>query len=214
MTTHKVISTFRFGFNQSTLYLKIERNGLQFEPGSCVSMYNRTYSVASGMNEPNFLEFLIKLVPNGDASKQFALLKPNDDVIITDIFSYFTPGKDQTNGNYTYFATSTGIAPFRSALLTYEHKPHSLFWGGKLLCECYDVIDFKNVNLRLAHSLYQPAYLPARITEYTGEAKISQDHTYYLCGLDAMIDEVSNYLINKGITYKQIQTEQFFQKTS
>jgi ferredoxin--NADP+ reductase len=213
MSIHKVIDTFRFGLNQSTLYLKIERNDLEFEPGSCVSIFNRTYSIASGADEPNFLEFLIKIVPNGDASKQFALLNPVDTVEITDVFSYFTPGKDQTDSNYTYFATGTGIAPFRSALLTYNHAPHSLFWGGKLLCECYDVIDLKHINLKLAHSLYQPAYLPSRITEYLEQVKISQDHTYYLCGLDVMIDEVSNHLINNDVSYTQIQTEQFFQKT-
>lgn len=214
MTIHKVIRTFKFGLNNSTLYLRIERNGLQFEPGSCVSMFNRTYSIASGMKESNYLEFLIKLVSNGDASKQFAALNVNDSIDITDIFSYFTPGKNQTDSNYTYFATGTGLAPFRSAILSYDHKPHTLFWGGKLLCESYDLIDFKNISTRYAHSMYQPGYLPARITEYMGQVKISPDHTYYLCGLDAMIDEVSNKLMDKGISYKQIQTEQFFQKSS
>lgn len=214
MTTHKVIQTFRYGLNQTGFYIKIERNGIEFEPGSCVSMFNRTYSIASSAKEPGFLEFLIKLVPNGDASKQLSLLKPCDTVEIQDIFSYFTPGKNQITRQYSYFATGTGLAPFRSALLTYDHKPHTMFWGGKLICESWDLINIKDLNLKIAHSTYQPAYLPARITEYKKQIHINPNHTYYLCGLDCMIDELSNFLIDNGISYQQIQTEQFFQKST
>lgn len=214
MTIHKVIETIRYGLNQSNVYLKIERNNIDFIPGSCVSMFDRTYSIASSSNQKDFLEFLIKLVPGGDASKQITLLKPNDTIEIQDVFSYFTPGLNQTQNNYTYFATGTGIAPFRSALLTYDHRPHTVFWGGKLISEAWDLLDIADINLKIAHSANQPANHPSRITDMKQQITISSDHTYYLCGLDAMIDEISNFLIEHGVTYEQIQTEQFFQKSS
>lgn len=214
MTTHKIIENYRYGLNQSNLYLKIERNGIDFIPGSCVSMFDRTYSIASGSNQHECLEFLIKLVPNGDASKRISQLKPADTIEIQDVFSYFTPGLNQTHHNYTYFATGTGIAPFRSALLSYDHRPHTVFWGGKMISECWDLLDIENINVKLAHSANQPAKLPARITDIKDNILLSPDHTYYLCGLDAMIDEISNFLIENQISYEQIQTEQFFQKSS
>lgn len=212
MTTHKIIQITPYGYKNMNLYLKIERNGLEFQPGTCVAMFDRTYSVASGINEQNYLEFLIKLVPNGEASGHFSNLSPNDTIEITDTFSFFTPGKDQTTGNYTYFATGTGIAPFRSALLSYDHVPDRVYWGGKDFDDSWDLLKFaERVNIRPASSGNQFNLIPVHITEYKDEYKISRDHMYYLCGLDAMIDQVSNILMEQGITYEQIQTEQFFQ---
>lgn len=202
------------------LYIACDRNGLQFEPGNCVEIINpisqikRSYSIASSPNNCDTLEFYIRVFPSETGVSQYlTTLKRGSVLDLGEVFGYFYPGKECEDKKYVYIATGTGIAPFASAMEFYKHKPLMLLYGARTtetLLEPWRWQDM-GIDCRFAISQEKTIY-PKRITEYLKDLPIDPSIKYYLCGIDSMIDEVSSYLIERGVSWNQIQTEQFYQK--
>lgn len=203
-----------------TLYIACERLGLSFIPGNCIDITNpisgvrRCYSIASTPTNTDLLEFYIKIFPSKSGVSQYlATLKVGDSIELGKVFGYFYPGKDCEDKKYVLIATGTGIAPFASSLEFYKHKPLMLLYGARTtenLIEPWRWQDM-NIDCKFAVSQEETVY-PKRLTQClhllpTDDKSIM----YYLCGVDSMIDEVSRYLIDKGIEYNKIQVEQFYQ---
>jgi len=217
---HKITLT---GYASPTVYyIACERHDVEYTPGNCMDITNpstgnkRPYSIASSPKNKKNLEFYIRVFdtsPNG-ISKYLSTLKRGDSVDLSDPFGFFTPGKDCEDGKYIYMATGTGIAPFLSALDTYKHSPYAILYGAKTernLLEGWRLTMDYNCKIAISqeHSKY-PKHVSSYFNELPTEDKKMK---YYLCGLDAMIDEASAFLTSKGVTYDQIQTEQFYQST-
>ena len=49
-----------------------------------------------------------------------------------------------------------------------------------------------------------------RVTDLLDKIPLNDDVHYYLCGLDAMIDDVSTWLETSGIHFSHIHREVFF----
>jgi NAD(P)H-flavin reductase len=218
---HKIKEIVHYGYENRNLYLKVERGGIEFTPGMCCEIFNRTYSFASSVNDKENLEFLIKIMPGGEASGNFCKLRKNDYIDIGECFGFFNPGN---SNNYSYIATGTGIAPFRSALLSYSHSPQYFMFGGRSDEDCFDIPSIlKNLHqdtfFYKASSQVKQEGIPAHITDYINHLNppdinpARHDYIFYMCGLDRMINDVSNILLEKGYTYDQIQTEQFYSKS-
>lgn len=216
---HKIIN--KKLLSSSTLKLDISRENIQFKPGSCVSFkyqdVYRPYSIASSIND-DYLRFYIRLFDNGTMSSYLNKLSNGDEIESNEIFSYFAPG--QTNSKYVYIATGTGIAPFLSALKSYQHKPEIILYSARTKD---DLIEYEylsqNFNTILTTTRKHENNINyGRLTEYIKyipiipNMELSLGITYYLCGINTMIDDVSCYLTDNGIHYKNIIQEQFYQK--
>jgi ferredoxin-NADP reductase len=204
-------------FGKDVFELQLERGGMPFVPGDCLALYaedgrvSRPYSIASGTDE-SFFRFLIRRMPGGAVSPYLASRKPGDLVRISPPFGWFRP-QDSASPKFVFVATGTGVAPFFSALRSgLRVKPAVLLYGVRQGADVVDIDFLRSVcDVKLAVSREEvPGAHRGRVTGLLGELPVGPDVDYYLCGLDTMIDEVTNWLEARGVAITRIHRECFF----
>lgn len=198
--------------------LVLERDGMDFQPGDCFAISNpngvsRPYSASSGNKEP-WLQFVIRRMPNGQVSQWLAGRSPGDEVEISQPFGWFRPGTNGASSDRCVLvATGTGIAPFLSALRSLpDLQPLVCLYGVRYLTDAVGLNYLRErCPLRLCVSREEaPPHHHGRVTDMLGEIPLAEHTNYYLCGLDAMIDEVSQWLEQHGVHFARIHREVFF----
>ncbi len=203
---------------------------LEFKAGQYVSVVvphegkplRRPYSIASAP-EKSPIELCIQRIEHGPGSTYLQSLKPGD------TFSGFAPYgfllfHPKPNRDVIFVSTGTGIAPFRSMILSEEFKKNeprktTCLLGVRNEDEILYSRDFDSLpGLQWVPCVSRPSQLPpgafqGRVTQYLAEhdAQIAWHETdFYLCGNGAMIDEVKQLLKAKGIGKDSIYTEIYF----
>lgn len=205
-------------FKTDTLFeLVLERGTAKFEPGSCMALFStedesRPYSISSASGE-DVLRFLVRSVPDGVVSLWLAHRQPGDKVQVSDPFGWFRPGQPASTKGPVFIATGTGIAPFLNYLRSSpERLPLACLYGVGREEEAFALDELKSCeNFQLAVSREATdSYFHGRVTDLLDDLPLDPEIHYYLCGLDAMIDEVSQWLERHDIDYTQIHREVFF----
>jgi ferredoxin-NADP reductase len=198
--------------------LEVARDGLDFTPGDCMALYaadgrvSRPYSISSGTGE-DALRFLFRRMPGGALSEHLAALRPGDRVKTSPPFGWFRPGGRAAVRPFAFFATGTGIAPFLSHLRSRPSAAPAVFHVG--VRRGQDLVEREWLSglcdVRFAVSREDvPGCHRGRITDLLGEVPCSPVWDYYLCGLDAMIEDVSRWLERHGVGIGSIHRECFF----
>lgn len=189
--------------------LTLDAGPVPFTPGDCIAVYGpdgkstRPYSLSGGSGEA-FLELLIRRIPGGMLSDWLARRQVGERIEITPPFGWFRPA-EPAGAPKIWFATGSGIAPFLSAIRSGADSPVACYWGVRT-AEDLDGIDFPGVIPCISRG--QGA--TGRITEHLQQVRTDPDNHYALCGLDAMIEEVSRYLEGRGVPADHLHTECFF----
>ncbi len=197
---YKVISIR--DISKTAFVLRLERNGLEFVPGQCVTLgipelaTNREYSIYSGLND-NYLEFLVKEVLNGVFSPHLRKLKKGDEVTVDGAYGLFNIG--DLKAKYIFVGTGTGIAPFHSMIKSFPKLDYVVLHGIRSETEEYNNKDYKK---------YIACVSPEHVTDYLKKNKMVGQ--FYLCGNSAMINEVYDILREQGINGSNIHSESFF----
>ena len=202
--------------------LTVKRNGIQFTPGDSMALFSkdgkdsRPYSIASGTDE-SVLRFLIQRMPDGNVSTYLSRLKPGEAIRVSEPFGWFRPGQNINNNPFIFIATGTGIAPFISYLRAYPNlPPRLLLYGIRKLEDAIDIDFLKSVcPLQVAISREPiPRHKHGRVTDLLPDISFNSDTHFYMCGLDAMIEEVSSWLEQSGVEFTHIHREVFYYATS
>ena len=197
--------------------IQFQRNGIEFFPGDCLALFaadettSRPYSVSSGMGE-DLIRFVIRRMPDGAVSTYLSERRPGDRVKASPPFGWFRPGQ-HPEFRFVFIATGTGISPFLSHLRSRPENPPILcLFGARKAADAVEVDWLKRqCDLRLAISREKVVGAHhGRVTELLEEIPIESTSHYYLCGLDAMIDEVMLWLENRGVALTQVHCECFF----
>jgi len=198
--------------------LVLERDGMMFEPGNCFAISHpsgasRPYSASSGV-EDSQLRFLIRRMHGGRVSPWLADRTAGDPVYLSDPFGWFRPGQSgEPSDRSVFIATGTGIAPFVSALRSLpDLQPIVCLYGVRHLADAA-ALDYLHGRCVLKPCISResaPPYHHGRVTDLLDEVPIGGDINYYLCGLDAMIEEAGQRLQKHGVHYAQIHREVFF----
>lgn len=204
-------------YTDSLFELQLERDHICFEPGNCLALFNeegesRPYSIAAGTCE-DVLCFLVRLVPDGVVSNWLARRKAGDRVQVSDPFGWFRPGRSESDEESVFIATGTGIAPFLSYLRSFpERPPLASFYGVSLATEAFALDELRPLpNFHLAVSREATANdYHGRVIGLLDRLPLGPQIHFYLCGLDAMIDDVSSWLEQHNMDYTQIHREVFF----
>lgn len=213
----EVLSCKKYSDNIQELI--ISRNEIQFEPGNCIDIFNsesgikKPYSIASSPLDNKTLRFYTRTFNSDTGVSQYITkLKAGDKIEVGEAFGYFTPGKNEENQKYIYIGTGTGMAPFMSALDFYDHKPKMVLCGVRKFADILP-FNFNNIKVHIAVSQADVrTELPRHIISYYRllPTDMPNDYNYYICGLEDMISECTQYLISKGVSWDKIHLEQFY----
>ncbi len=198
--------------------LQLERAGLPFVPGDCLALFaadgrvSRPYSLASGTAE-DILRFIIRKMPEGTVSTYLSERQPGDVVRVSPPFGWFRPGEHHAKRPFVFIATGTGVAPFVSHFRSRPGiKPMCFLYGVRELQDAVDLpwlTSASGVRLAVSRENIDGSH-HGRVTDLLGEVPVDPQFDYYLCGLDAMIDEVTNWLEARGVDITRIHRECFF----
>ena len=144
--SHKIIQT-RF-LTERTFVLRIERGNMQFKAGQHIivglegELDQREYSVYSGEKD-DYLEILVREVPDGNVSKQLKQCKPGELLKVNGPFGSFgLESFDMFSRKLVFIASGTGISPFHSFVRSYPGIDYTLIHGVRYKNEAYESKDY------------------------------------------------------------------------
>lgn len=183
----------------------------------------RAYSIAS-TPETMPIELCVKLVQKGPGTNYLYRLRPGD------TFKGFAPYGDfvyetKSDRHACFLATGTGIAPFRSMILSKAFESeHPLsttcLLGVNNEAELMYMEDFANLSsaIKWVPAVSQPKTgqwkgFKGRVTDYL--RALGADFPwlatdFYLCGNGAMIEEVKSILAEKNVQKEAIFQEVYY----
>ncbi len=204
---------------------------LQFKGGQFISIVipgagpkgrdlRRAYSIASEPDQRP-IELCVKLVEGGPGTNYLYRLRPGDR------FRGFAPYGDfifepKPGRDALFISTGTGIAPFRSMILSDAFRASAPRKATCLLGVREEEEILYDEELRAVKGLtWVPCVsrptsgkwrgFQGRVTDWMRQAAISWTETeYYLCGAGAMIDEVKAMLAEKGVAKESINQEVYY----
>ncbi|HMP88986.1 MAG TPA: FAD-binding oxidoreductase [Kiritimatiellia bacterium] len=205
-------------FGSDVFELSLDRGGLEFTPGDCLALFaadgrvSRPYSISSGIYD-DAIKFVIRKMPGGVVSTFLASRSPGDSIRVSPPFGWFRPGEHGGKRPFVFLATGTGVAPFLAYLRSRpDHLPVACYYGVRHRADLIEA-DWliKAASARIAVSRENVSGLHhGRITDLLDELPRADGTDYYLCGLDAMIDEITVWLEKRGVDITHIHRECFF----
>lgn len=204
---HLTLDTFKVRVNKPNISII---SGQCFNVGLDNLGINREYSMYSSADS-KYLDFLIRSTEGGVISSALQKLKVGDLIEIDGAYGEFCLKEPiNTQQEYLFIATGTGIAPFHSFVQTWPEINYKLLHGIRYENEQYHCEDY-------SQSLYIPciskpsdALDSFRVTDYLLNHEISEDVLVYICGNRNMIIDVFEILHSKGVPGDKIVTEVFF----
>lgn len=209
----------------------IAPDSIEFKAGQWISLdvWNpklrqhvpRQYSIASPPCQRQRITLLFNRVPHGSGSNYLFSLHEGDPLEFQGPDGSFylqeKPGRD-----LVFVATGTGIAPFRSMILTFLEQPQvgtlTLFWGLRSQRDLYfqselEALAQRHPNFSFITTLSRPEHgwkgWIGRVTTVV-ENNISSvsNVTFFLCGNGGMIRDTTEIVRKKGLC--PIRTEQYY----
>lgn len=159
----------------------------------------------------DFIDFLIREIPDGVVSPRLGACKEGDLVEIGGPYGDFCLSEEEIGSRrYVFIATGTGVAPFHSFVKSFPSLQYTLFHGVRFEDELYDKDDYDQRSYEIAVSCPKDGKKGSRITEKLDNKNLDADSVYYLCGNRLMITDAISILRNKGVPGGSIYTETFF----
>jgi ferredoxin-NADP reductase len=208
----------RFGFDPG--------EGFEFRAGQFVNLQvaenaRRSYSLSSSPLTKEYIETYADTFAGGPGSQFFDRVQVGEKVSALGPLGNFT--YEERDKPAYFIATGTGVTPFismiRYALEVLKTKRQiTLISGFRFLTtyfadEIFNELQGKYPNFKYYLTLTKPDEswkgMTGRVTEHLGLIK-EQDADVYVCGSQAMINDVEAMAVNKGVPPDQIFYEQFY----
>ncbi len=166
----------------------------------------------TGLTDADVLEFTIKSYnKRNGVTKQIGLLKPNDELIIRDVW-----GTISYNGKGTFIAGGAGVTPFIAVLRDLKRKNE--LHGNKLIFSnktSRDIILKDEFTEMLGHNFInvltrevEKGYYFGRIDEDFLKKRIDNfNQNFYVCGPDSFVKDINLILPEFGVRPDSITFE-------
>jgi sulfite reductase alpha subunit-like flavoprotein len=181
----------------------------------------RAYSIASSP-EAGQIELCVKLVEDGPGTQYLYRLRPGDQLRALAPYGTFV-FENKPGRNICFVATGTGIAPFRSMILSRKFQENQPPRGFCLLgVRSEDEVLYSDVfgaipNMEFVAAVSQPSPewngFRGRVTDYlrnVGSDFPWLETEFYLCGHGGMITEVKSLLAAKGVSKESVHQEIYY----
>lgn len=214
----------------------IEPHRIEFIAGQYIMMRVpgaeslRHYSMASPPAMDHGVEILVDVAPEGPGSKYLTGLKPGDEVEFIApagrfVITESTEGTEGTEKELWFVATGSGISPIRSMILDLlvdkkDKRPIWLHWGLRYPEDVFWFTDFAELTEEYDNFTFDPVLSKPNETwkfcrGHTSDCVVKHHSQFsdagaYLCGNKAMIEEVTQKLLEKGIPKERMHSEEFY----
>ncbi|MGB2809304.1 MAG: FAD-binding oxidoreductase [Sedimentisphaerales bacterium] len=185
----------------------------------------RAYSISSPVYEPNVVQLVVRLVPDGIGSTYLYNLNPGDTVTFTGPYGEFWLNEDPSV-EIVCVGGGCGMAPMRNIILTlYEKWPERvcwLFFGCRTTRDVFYLEQFeelakKHPTLHVMYALSDGLGENEKWDGETGFIHLSADkhletgvqRQAFLCGPPPMIEAVTRVLVEKGINSEDVFYDEF-----
>lgn len=202
-------------YTPETFKFRLERKGFTFKAGQNINIgiprggMNREYTIYSGEKD-DFIDVLIRRVPDGSLTPRLALLKVGDQVEMHGPYSRFTlPEPVPAGTRFVFIANGTGVAPFHSMVSTFPGLDYQLIHGVRFRGDAYDAA-FYGPRYQGCFTRDEGGAYRGRVTGYLKDRPQDKGAHFYICGNRDMINEAYEILRGQGIGGDQIHTETFF----
>ena len=168
----------------------------------------------TSLNEWDTLEFTIKIYDDHHGvTNELGKLKPGDELIIHDIW-----GAIQYKGEGVFIAGGAGVTPFIAILRNLHHQQK--IGNNKLIFSNRTTSDIilKDEFEHMLGDNFINTITNEKTDKYDNE-KIDKDYLkkkvnnwnqyFYICGPDAMVEDIHKDLLDLGVKDEKIVTEQF-----
>ncbi len=210
---HTVISVRNL---TDTVYvLRMTREELEFSPGQFITVgllnnvHMREYSIYSGVKD-DYLEILVKDIPQGYLSSKLHQLSPGDEVRIEGPFGYFLLSEEHLSKPLHFIATGTGISPFHCFVRSHDIDTYTLVHGVSYGHEQYEYEDYSRKNIIQCTSRDTGGNQHMRVTAYMKNKELEHNAEVFLCGNSAMIYDIFDLLTAKEKPSEHIHAEVYF----
>lgn len=224
---------YRFGFTIDTDEVFNFTSGqylILFVPQTDKDYARRLFSIITPVSQKHGFELIVQILPGGLASHYLLTVEPHEDVVFqgpAGLFKFTTAQKKAL-----FLATGTGIAPFRSILLSHlpiHSSPIQLLWGLKTYQDLYFLDELKELERRYNHFTFKIClsrekgleHIPESDRKFIAQGRITdelfseypllkKDKTdFYLCGRREIVESLRQLLYSQGIDKKQVFFEKF-----
>ncbi|MGB0174779.1 MAG: NADH:ubiquinone reductase (Na(+)-transporting) subunit F [Acholeplasmataceae bacterium] len=209
----------------------IEPNTIDFKPGQFMQIkvpgieVVRAYSLASNPSHKNYVEMLIRYVPNGQATTYVhKALRVGDKATLIGPFGDFFLQED-SDKPIVCIAGGSGKAPIRSILFRLKElgmtREVKYFFGARSVRDLYYTEEFLALEKEFPNFKYIPALSePLESDNWEGEVGLITDvldrnvgdlsgHEGYLCGSPGMIKACINVLNKHDIKEENVYFDNF-----
>jgi len=213
--TNKVYKVhFLRQINESVFVIRFDRHGMNFIPGQHILIgldekSMREYSVYSAVQD-DFLEVLVKAVPDGSVSKRLKMLDKGDMILVESAVGFFRIRHNELDKKYLFIASGTGISPFHSMVKSYPELNYLLLHGIPHIGESYDANEYEPGRLIRCTSKSDKGEFNGRVTQWLEENNVDDDLQVFLCGNSNMILDARDILLKKNFPAENINTEVYF----
>jgi ferredoxin-NADP reductase len=221
--TGKVIDKQEKNKEITILSLKCPEN-FSFKAGQFVSIRLgndgeqkvRSYSILSPPSKKGKLDLCVGLINGGFASNIFSKTKVGDEFKITGPLGHFTFNNDE-NEEYWFLGAGTGVVPLFSMLQDnvkkFQNKKFKLIFSVKKKKDLFLVDELTQLQIENSNFEFIPTLTKE---EWAGSQGRIQKHikgienkTFYICGWKDMVLDIKDFLIKKGVEFKNIKFERF-----
>jgi len=211
---HHVLQVRHVG--ETAFVLRFERLGLGFEPGQYIALglrgalARREYSLYSGASD-DFLEVLIREIPDGLVSPALARCRPGDELSVEGPYGLFlTDPSERLACRYLFAGSGTGIAPFHCLVQSYPGMDYLLLHGVRSWEDRFDFEAFEPLRYVACVSRAEGGHYHGRITGWLSEHPVDPSWQCYLCGNSDMIYESFAILRGAGVPRERLHAEVYF----
>lgn len=198
--------------------------GFDYEPGQFVMIEVgedekkfRAYSILSIPSNKQSLDFCIKIIEGGFASKYFKECKENCEFVIKGPFGNFILDKSKLDKEQFFIASGTGITPFYSIIKKYIFKyPNTKFTllvGAKFREDLLFFDELTELEKNYPNFNFIPTLTKENWDRNVGRVqnhiKDISNKVFYICGLKELVLETKKLLESRGVDEDYIKLERY-----
>lgn len=194
--------------------IEFERGDFEFRAGEEIVVHNvvpgedRVYSLSGGERDAT-LRFLFREIPEGRVSPRLAQLRPGDRIEFSGPQGSFVV-RDPARPMW-FIATGTGIAPLLSFLRSNPALRPVVLHGVRERTELYARAEIEPRAASYHACVTRDPVLPSRrVTDALAALPVDIAADHYLCGGNAMIQDVSALLLRRGVPAARILSEPYY----